>query len=130
VLKDFKDFAFKGNLIDVAVAFILGLAFAAVVTSLVEDVIMQIVGAIIGKPDFSALKFSLGDGEIRYGSFLNALITFLIIAAVMFLIVKAVQKAMPPKVTTKECPHCLTEIPLPAGTCSACGKDVPAASTA
>lgn len=92
MLRDFKDFALKGNLIDVAVAFVLGVAFAALVTSLVDDVIMQIVGAIIGKPDFSDLAFDLGDSEIRYGAFLTALVTFLIIAFVMFLIVKAMNR--------------------------------------
>jgi large conductance mechanosensitive channel len=103
---------------------VLGLAFAAVVTSLVDDVIMQLVAAIFGKPDFSNLTFSIGDGVIRYGSFLTALVTFLIIAWVLFLIVKAAQTLMPPKVTRRDCPHCLSSIPTGASTCGFCTKDV------
>jgi large conductance mechanosensitive channel len=124
MLRDFKEFALKGNLLELAVAFVLGLAFAAVVTSLVDDVIMQLVAAIFGKPDFSNLTFSIGDGVIRYGSFLTAVVTFLIIAWVLFLIVKAAQTLMPPKVTQRDCPHCLTSIPIGASTCAFCTKDV------
>jgi large conductance mechanosensitive channel len=83
MIREFKEFALKGNLVELAVAFVLGLAFAAVVTSLVDDVIMQLVAAIVGKPDFSDLTFSIGDGEIRYGAFLTAPVTFLIIAFVL-----------------------------------------------
>jgi large conductance mechanosensitive channel len=126
MLRDFRDFAFRGNLIDVAVAFVLGVAFAAVVSSLVDDVVMQFVAAIVGEPSFNDLTFAIGDGEIRYGAFLTALVTFLIIAFVLFLIVEAVQRALPAKITTRECPHCLTEIPVAAGTCASCGKEVPA----
>jgi large conductance mechanosensitive channel len=124
MLKEFKDFALKGNLLELAVAFVLGVAFAAVVTSFVDDVIMQLIAAIVGKPDFSDLTFSIGDGVIRYGSFLTALVTFLIIAWVLFLIVKAVQTAMPAKATQRDCPHCLSSIPIAAGTCAHCTRDV------
>jgi large conductance mechanosensitive channel len=88
VLQEFKDFINKGNMVDLAVAFVLGLAFAAVITSLTDDVIMQIVAAIVGEPDFSSLTFGLGDSVIRYGAFLTALINFLIIGFVLFLVVK------------------------------------------
>jgi large conductance mechanosensitive channel len=124
MLKEFKDFALKGNLLELAVAFVLGVAFAAVVTSFVDDVIMQLIAAIVGKPDFSDLTFSIGDGVIRYGSFLTALVTFLIIAWVLFLIVKAVQTAMPAKATQRDCPHCLSSIPIGASTCAFCTRDV------
>ena len=124
MIREFREFALKGNLLELAVAFVLGLAFAAVVTSLVDDVVMQLVAAIVGKPDFSALTFSIGDGEIRYGAFLTALVTFLIIAFVLFLIVKAVQTAMPAKVTEHDCPHCLSSIPVGASTCAFCTRDV------
>jgi large conductance mechanosensitive channel len=125
MLKEFKDFALKGNLLELAIAFVLGVAFAAVVTSLVDDVIMQLVAAVFGKPDFSGLTFSIGDGEIRYGSFLTALVTFLIIAWVLFLIVKAVQTAMPPaKAMQRDCPHCLSSIPVAASACAHCTRDV------
>jgi large conductance mechanosensitive channel len=82
----------------------------------------------VGKPDFSDLTFSLGDGVIRYGAFLTALVTFLLIAFVLFLVVKAAQRAMPKKVTQRDCPHCLSAIPVGAGTCGFCTKDVPAAA--
>jgi large conductance mechanosensitive channel len=124
MLKEFKDFALKGNLLELAVAFVLGVAFAAVVTSFVDDVIMQLIAAIVGKPDFSDLTFSIGDGVIRYGSFLTALVTFLIIAWVLFLIVKAVQTAMPAKATQRDCPHCLSSIPIAANACAHCTRDV------
>ena len=80
MIKEFRDFALRGNLLELAVAFVMGVAFAAVVSSLVDDVIMQLIGATVGEPDFSDLVLSIGDGEIRYGSFLTALVTFLIIA--------------------------------------------------
>jgi large conductance mechanosensitive channel len=124
MLKEFKDFALKGNLVELAVALVLGLAFAAVVTSFVDDVVMQLIAAIVGKPDFSDLTFSIGDGVIRYGSFLTALVTFLIIAWVLFLIVKAVQTAMPAKATQRDCPHCLSSIPIAASACAHCTRDV------
>jgi large conductance mechanosensitive channel len=129
MLKEFRDFALKGNLVELAVAFVLGLAFAAVVTSLVDDVIMQIVAAILGKPDFSDLTFEIGDGVIRYGSLLTAVVTFLIIAWVLFLIVKAIQAAMPPaKATQRDCPHCLSSIPVAASACAHCTRDVQTAA--
>lgn len=124
MIREFREFALKGNLLELAVAFVLGLAFAAVVTSLVDDVIMQIVAAIIGKPDFSELTFSIGDGVIRYGSFLTAVVTFVIIAWVLFLIVKAAQTLMPQKVTQHDCPHCLSSIPIGASACAFCTRDV------
>ena len=126
MIRDFKEFALKGNLLELAVAFILGVAFAAVVTSFIEDVLMNLVAAVVGKPDFSGLTFKLGDGVIRYGAFLTALVTFLLIAFVLFVIVKAAQRAMPQKVTERDCPHCLSSIPVGAGTCSFCTRDVPA----
>ena len=85
---------------------------------------MNIVAAVIGKPDFSDLTFSIGDGVIRYGAFLTALVTFLIIAWVLFLIVKAIRTLMPEKATAKDCPHCLSSIPVGAGTCAFCTRDV------
>ena len=126
MIRDFKEFALKGNLLELAVAFILGVAFAAVVTSFIEDVLMNLIAAIVGKPDFSGLTFKLGDGVIRYGAFLTALVTFLLIAFILFPIVKAAERAMPEKVTERDCPHCLSSIPLGAGTCRFCTRDVPA----
>lgn len=89
LLKDFRDFALKGNVIDLAVAVVIGVAFNAVVTSLVNDVVMPIIAAIVGKPDFDDLTFTLGDTPVFYGSFLTALVNFLIIAATLFVIVRS-----------------------------------------
>ena len=88
-VKEFKDFISRGNLVELAVAFVLGLAFAALVTSLVEDIFTPIIAAIFGQPDFSSMSITLGDSEILYGSFLNAVINFLVVAFVLFLVVKA-----------------------------------------
>jgi large conductance mechanosensitive channel len=93
VLQEFKDFINRGNVIDLAVAVVIGGAFALVVTSFTDDVLMQIVAAIIGEPDFSSLTFDLGDSVIRYGAFITALINFVIIAFAVFLVVKAVNAA-------------------------------------
>ncbi len=125
LLSDFKAFAVQGNLLELAVAFILGVAFAAVVNSFVNDVLMNVIAAVAGKPDFSDLTFSIGDGVIRYGSFLTALVTFLIIAFVLFLIVRAVQRATRPRAAERrDCPHCLSSIPVGAAVCSSCTRDI------
>lgn len=95
MLKDFKDFVMKGNIVDLAVAFVIGLAFVAVVNSLVNDLIMPIIAMIIGKPDFSGLTFTINDAVFRYGAFITEVITFVAIAAaVFFFVVKPVQMAM------------------------------------
>ena len=125
LLNDFKAFAIQGNLLELAIAFILGVAFAAVVNSFVNDVLMNVIAAVAGKPDFSDLTFSIGDGVIRYGSFLTALVTFLLIAFVLFLIVRAVQRATGPKAAEREdCPHCLSSIPAGASVCAACTREL------
>ena len=88
LLKDFRDFVMRGNVLDLAVAVILGIAFNALVNSLVNDVLMQIIAAIVGKPNFNDLTFTIGDGVIYYGRFITALINFLIIAATLFVIIR------------------------------------------
>ncbi|HXC70508.1 MAG TPA: large conductance mechanosensitive channel protein MscL [Pyrinomonadaceae bacterium] len=140
--KEFKEFIARGNVIDLAVAVIIGAAFGRIVTSLVEGIIMPPVGLLIGKADFSNLFIdisgqnpaSLADAQLRglpviaYGRFFNDVITFLIIALVIFLIVKAVNRlkaAPPPPANTRDCPYCLTAIPLAATRCAACCVDVP-----
>lgn len=130
LLKEFKSFAMKGNLIELAVAFILGVAFATLVQSFVADVVMPLVAAIVGEPNFDKLTFTLGDSKVTYGTFLTALVNFLLIAFVLFLIVKAANKAMRPKgapaepPTTRECPYCKTVVPITATRCSVCTSDI------
>ncbi len=130
LLSDFKAFAIQGNLLELAVAFILGVAFAAVVSSLVNDVLMNVIAAIAGKPDFDDLTFAIGDGVIRYGRFLTALVTFLIIAFVLFLIIRAVRRTTGPKAAERQdCPHCLSSIPAGAAVCASCTREIgPAAA--
>jgi large conductance mechanosensitive channel len=95
MIKEFREFLMRGNVVDLAVAVVLGAAFGALVTSLVNDVLMQIIGIFIGKPDFGGLTFTINDSVIRYGSFLNALITFVTIAAaIFFFVVKPVNALM------------------------------------
>jgi large conductance mechanosensitive channel len=132
-MKDFKAFLLRGNLVDLAVAVVLGVAFGAVVKALVSDIVTPLIAAIGGKPDFSTLSFTVNHSRFAYGDFINALVAFVIIAAVIFfLVVKPVnallarrQKDEP---TTRPCPHCLTEIPLAASVCSSCTRDVQPAS--
>jgi|tagenome__1003787_1003787.scaffolds.fasta_scaffold19167517_1 large conductance mechanosensitive channel len=90
MLKEFKEFITKGNVLDLAVAVVIGAAFTLVVNSLVKDILMQVIAAIVGKPDFSQLTFKLGSGVIFYGNFLTVLINFLIVAAALFFIIKVI----------------------------------------
>ncbi len=92
MLSEFKTFAIRGNLVDLAVAFVMGVAFSAVVTSFVDDILMQLIAAIFGKQDFSALAFTLNESEIRYGSFLTALLILVQVAIALFILVKFVEK--------------------------------------
>jgi large conductance mechanosensitive channel len=95
MVKEFRDFVLRGNVIDLAISVVLGAAFGAVVTSFVDDILMHVIAAIGGQPDFSALKFNIGEGEFRYGEFITALISFLIIAAVVFFfVVKPINELM------------------------------------
>ena len=94
MLKEFKEFLMQGNLVEIAVGLILALAFKTVVDSLVKDIITPIIGAIFGQPDFSSLVLKIGDGRIRYGSFINTIVSFVIIGFVLFMLVKAYNKAV------------------------------------
>ena len=134
MLKGFRDFIMRGNVVDLAVAVVIGAAFGAVITSFVNDVLMQIIAAIGGQPDFSSLSFKIGEGVIKYGSFLNALITFVLIAAAVYFVVVlpmnklAERRAKGQDPTTKECPHCLSEIAVGATRCPHCTSELAAAS--
>src|ERR671922_2368057 len=126
--KEFKEFALRANVLELAIAVILGLAFGAVITSLVDDVLMNLIAALVGEPDFSDLTFTVGDAVIRYGAFLTALVNFLLVALALFLVVKAVNRATrkpaDEEPTVRECPYCLTTIPARASRCSSCTMEV------
>lgn len=130
MFKGFRDFILRGNVIDLAVAVIIGAAFSAITNSLVGDVINPLLAAVVGKPDFSALTLTVHGGVIKYGMFLNALISFLLIAFVVyFFIVLPMQKLLarikgPEGAKTKTCPQCLSEIPLAATRCKFCAEPV------
>jgi large conductance mechanosensitive channel len=134
MFRGFRDFIMRGNVVDLAVAVVIGAAFGAVITSFVNDVLMQIIAAIGGQPEFSSLSFKIGEGVIKYGSFLNALITFLLIAAAVYFIVVlpmnklAERRAKGQDPTTKECPHCLSEIAVGATRCPHCTSELATAS--
>jgi len=133
MLKGFRDFILRGNVVDLAVAVVVGTAFGAIVTALVADIITPLISAVVHKPDFSYLILDINGGKIKYGDFLNALISFLLIAAsVYFLVVlplnallnksKKPVPATPP--ATKACPECLSDIPAAAKRCSHCTQPV------
>jgi large conductance mechanosensitive channel len=127
-MSDFKAFLLRGNLVDTAIGIVIGLAFAAVITAFVGDLITPLIAAIAGKPDFSALSFTINKSHFLYGAFLNAAISFVVIAAVLFyLVIKPVNALMarrktgpPEAATTRECPECLSEIPVAAHRCAFC----------
>jgi large conductance mechanosensitive channel len=128
VLRDFKAFLLRGNVVDLAVAVVVGAAFGAVVTALVSDLITPIIAAIIGKPDFSALTFTIHKSVFRYGAFINALVAFVsIAAAVFFFVVQPVNALMRRRKTapdveseTRPCSECLSDIPSQARRCAFC----------
>ena len=128
MLKGFREFILKGNVLDLAVAVIIGTAFGAIVTALTANVISPFIGAIVGKPSFDSLVFELHGGVIKYGTFFTAVIDFLLKAFVVyFFIVLPAQYLMkkfnpppPEEVATKPCPQCLSEVPLAATRCKFC----------
>ncbi|MGH3113719.1 MAG: large conductance mechanosensitive channel protein MscL [Gaiellaceae bacterium] len=134
MLKEFRDFLLKGNLIEVAVALVLALALTALVTSLVEDLITPLIAAIFGQPDFSGLTFTIIDSTFRYGEFLNALVAFVLIGAVLFfLVIKPVNAILERRrgtsdPTNRPCSECLSEIPVDARRCAFCTSEVPASA--
>ncbi len=133
MLKGFKLFLLRGNVIDLAVAVVIGVAFGAVVTALVKDLITPLIAAIGGKPDFSAIQFTINGSKFLIGDFVNAVISFLMVAAAVYFLIVAPMNALmarinrgeaPPDPTTKKCSECLSEIPIAAKRCSQCTSPV------
>jgi large conductance mechanosensitive channel len=124
MLKEFRDFAMRGNVIDLAVGVIIGGAFGKIVASLVNDIIVPIIGVLLGGVSFSALSANVGEAQVNYGLFIQSVIDFLIIAFVIFLIIRTMNKMKkrpaPADPTTKECPYCFTTIPIKAHRCPNC----------
>jgi len=128
MLKEFREFAIRGNVIDLAVAVIIGGAFGKIVTSFVDDIIMPLIGLLIGGIDFKSLALQVGSAKVTYGSFIQNVVDFIIIAFVIFLVVRAINSTKKPvpaaAPTTKECPHCFTIIPLKATRCPNCTSEL------
>ena len=151
MLKEFKEFTLRGNVIDMAVGIIIGAAFGTIVKSLVNDIIMPPIGLLLGDVDFASLFILLKSGSpaapyvsladaqaagavtINYGLFVNAVVSFLIVALVMFLLIRGMnrmkreEEAPPAEPTTKECPYCLSTIPIKASRCAHCTSQLPEA---
>jgi large conductance mechanosensitive channel len=136
MIKGFKEFILRGNVVDLAVAFVIGVAFGAVITAFVADIITPLIAAIFGKPDFSGLYFTINGSKFLYGAFFNAVISFLVIAAAIYFVVvvplnrMAERKARgqaPADPTTKQCPECLSDIPVNAKRCAFCASPQPEA---
>ena len=130
MLKGFRDFVLRGNVVDLAVAVVIGAAFTSIVTSLVTNIINPLLAAIVKQPDFSYLVLTVNGGKIKYGNFLNSIIEFLLITAVVYFFVvlplntllKRLNPPAPVAPATKTCPECLSEIPLGARRCSHCAQ--------
>ena len=143
MLKDFKEFALRGNVLDMAIGIIIGVAFGKIITSLVNDIIMPPIGLLLGRVNFADLYLTLGGqsypslaaakaagaATINYGAFLNTILDFVIVAFAMFLIIKQVNRAFPPapvETTTRECPFCMSQIPIKATRCPNCTSQIAA----
>jgi large conductance mechanosensitive channel len=142
MLKEFKAFAMRGNVVDIAVGLIIGAAFGAIVKSLVDDVIMPPIGLLLGNVDFSKLFVVLKEGvtaapypsvaaakaagavTLNYGLLVNTIVSFIIVAFAVFMLVRMLNRLHKPEVTTKDCPRCYTAIPVPATRCPHCTSDL------
>lgn len=139
MLSGFRAFLLRGNVVDLAVAVVIGAAFGAVVTALVKDLVTPLIAAIFGKPDFSALAFTINGSRFPYGDFINALLTFALVATAIYFVVvmplerlAALRRARETQAaaTSKPCPYCLEEIPFAATRCRACCATLEVATTA
>jgi large conductance mechanosensitive channel len=132
-MRGFRAFLLRGNVVDLAVAVVVGAAFTAVVTAFVKDLVTPLIAALFGKPDFSTLNFTINNSKFLYGEFINALIAFVIVAAVIYYLVVLPINALiarsrrekPADPTTKKCTECLSEIPIEAKRCAFCTQPQP-----
>ena len=132
-MKGFKAFLLRGNVVDLAVGVVIGIAFGAVITAFVKDLVTPLIAAIGGKPDFASLYFTINSSKFLYGDFLNALLGFVLIAAVIYYfvvlpvnaLVARARKEPPADPTTKKCTECLSEIPIGAKRCAFCAQPQP-----
>jgi len=132
LVKEFRAFILRGNLVDLAVAVVIGAAFTAVVNAFVKDIVTPLIAAIFGKPDFGALHFTIHNSTFNYGDFINALLTFLIVAMVLFFfVIKPVNALLarrrtepPVDETVRACPECLSEVPVKATRCAFCTTEL------
>ena len=131
MFKGFRDFILRGNVVDLAVAVVIGAAFGAVITALVADIITPVIAAIVGKPDFSSLTLTINHSKFLYGSFINAIVSFVLIAAAIYFVIVVPMNKLAERrargqahaeATTKQCPECLSEIPIAARKCAFCGS--------
>jgi large conductance mechanosensitive channel len=129
MLKGFRQFMLRGNVVDLAVAVVIGAAFGGVVSSLVKDLLTPLIGAIFGKPDFSAIAFEVNGSKFLVGTFINAVVSFLLIGTTVYFLIVAPMNALtermrkgeaPADPTTRQCPECLSEIPIAARRCKFC----------
>jgi len=130
-MKGFKAFLLRGNVVDLAVGVVIGAAFGAMVTAFVKDMLTPLIAALVGKPDFSSLKFTVNNSTFLYGDFVNAVLAFMLIAAAVYFFVVLPVNALvarmrkapaPADPTTKKCPECLSEIPIDARRCAFCAS--------
>jgi large conductance mechanosensitive channel len=132
-MKGFKTFLLRGNVVDLAIAVVIGVAFGALVTAFVKDLVTPLIAAIGGKPDFAGLYFTINNSKFLYGEFINAVVAFLIIAAVIYFfvvvpytaLIARARKEPPADPTTKKCPECQSEIPIQAKRCAFCTQPQP-----
>jgi large conductance mechanosensitive channel len=131
MLKEFKEFVMRGNVLDLAVAVIIGVAFGQIITSLVDDILMPLIGLLMGGVDFSGLSSTVGEATVTWGNFIQTIVDFLIVAFVIFVIVRAAnnlqkkEKDVPPEApTTKDCAYCYTTIPIKATRCPNCTSEL------
>jgi large conductance mechanosensitive channel len=134
MLKGFKQFLMRGNVVDLAVAVVVGAAFGAVVAALVKDLVTPLIAAIVGKPDFSAIAFTINGSRFMVGDFINALVSFVLVAAAVYFFVVVPVNAIvarsrrgeaPPDPTTRKCPECLSDVPIAARRCAFCTSPLP-----